>query len=124
VITRIRAAYAERSPDGPGHFGAIVKKTMTMVASEPAMTTDDLARITAPVLVLVGDDDAIELSHTCAHDPAVASAAHPTASASTPRTRGDGGVPAALRRRSASGATGWPASRGGRDSEVIAGMAE
>jgi pimeloyl-ACP methyl ester carboxylesterase len=66
VITRIRAAYAERSPDGPGHFGAIVKKTMTMVASEPAMTTDDLARITAPVLVLVGDDDAIELSHTCA----------------------------------------------------------
>ena len=30
------------------------------------MTTEDLARITAPTLVVVGDDDVIELSHTCA----------------------------------------------------------
>lgn len=66
VISRIRDAYAERSPDGPDHFRVIVKKTMKMVASEPTLTTEELAGITAPVLVLVGDDDAIELSHTCA----------------------------------------------------------
>jgi pimeloyl-ACP methyl ester carboxylesterase len=66
VITRIRGAYAERSPDGPEHFRTIVKKTMTMAAVEPTLTVDDLARISAPALVLVGDDDVIELSHTCA----------------------------------------------------------
>ena len=37
-----------------------------MFATEPTMTTEDVARITAPTLVVVGDDDVIELSHTCA----------------------------------------------------------
>ena len=36
-----------------------------MLTSEPTMTTSDLARITSPTLVLVGDDDMMELSHTC-----------------------------------------------------------
>jgi pimeloyl-ACP methyl ester carboxylesterase len=66
VITRIRVAYTERSPDGPEHFRSIVKKSMIMVATEPTLTVDNLARIAAPTLVLVGDDDAIELSHSCA----------------------------------------------------------
>ncbi len=66
VVTRLRTAYAERSPDGADHFRTIVKKTMTMGATEPTLTVEDLARITAPTLVLVGDGDAIELSHTCA----------------------------------------------------------
>jgi pimeloyl-ACP methyl ester carboxylesterase len=37
-----------------------------MAASEPTLTADDLGGITAPTLVLVGDDDGISLAHTCA----------------------------------------------------------
>jgi pimeloyl-ACP methyl ester carboxylesterase len=64
-LAMIRAAYAERSPDGVDHFGVVAAKSMTMFASEPTLTVDDLAAITAPTLVLVGDDDLIKLSHTC-----------------------------------------------------------
>jgi pimeloyl-ACP methyl ester carboxylesterase len=39
---------------------------MTMFATEPAMTIDEIRSITTPALVLVGDDDLVELSHTCA----------------------------------------------------------
>lgn len=42
-----------------------MEKTMTMIATEPTMTQEDLARVTAPVLVLVGDDDLATLAHTC-----------------------------------------------------------
>jgi pimeloyl-ACP methyl ester carboxylesterase len=39
---------------------------MTMFASEPTLTTDDLSGIAAPTLVLAGDDDGVRLDHTCA----------------------------------------------------------
>jgi pimeloyl-ACP methyl ester carboxylesterase len=58
-------AYAERSPDGGEHFGEIFGRFMTMLTTEPTLTTDDLARITAPTLLMAGDDDAVLLSHTC-----------------------------------------------------------
>jgi pimeloyl-ACP methyl ester carboxylesterase len=66
IIGMMQSAYAERSPDGADHFGEVAQKSFAMFASEPTMTTDDVARITSPALVLVGDDDMIELSHTCA----------------------------------------------------------
>jgi len=56
--------YVERSPDGAEHFPVVVAKGMTMIAEEPTMTTADLAQIPAPVLVVVGDDDVIEPTHT------------------------------------------------------------
>jgi len=59
------ADYGERSPDGAEHFPVIAEKAMTMMASEPTMTTDELAQIQAPALVLVGDDDLCTLAHTC-----------------------------------------------------------
>jgi pimeloyl-ACP methyl ester carboxylesterase len=37
-----------------------------MATTEPTMTPDDLAAITAPTLVMAGDDDIIRLDHTCA----------------------------------------------------------
>jgi pimeloyl-ACP methyl ester carboxylesterase len=58
-------AYAERSPDGGEHFGEVFEKFTAMVTTEPTLTTDDLGRITAPTLVTAGDDDAVQLSHTC-----------------------------------------------------------
>jgi pimeloyl-ACP methyl ester carboxylesterase len=62
----IAQAYGERSPDGLDHFPVVLGKAMTMFASEPTLTTDDLAGITAPTLVLSGDDDGVRLDHTCA----------------------------------------------------------
>lgn len=60
----IRADYAERSPDGDEHFEAVLGKFLTMMTTEPTLTTDDLRKINTPTLVLVGDDDLITLSHT------------------------------------------------------------
>jgi pimeloyl-ACP methyl ester carboxylesterase len=36
-----------------------------MWGAEPNMTVQDLSKISIPVLVMVGDDDAFQLSHTC-----------------------------------------------------------
>ena len=59
-------AYARRSPDGADHFAVVVEKFMAMVTTEPTLTTDDLARLAHPTLVLVGDDDLVRLDHTVA----------------------------------------------------------
>ena len=61
----LRDAYVERSPDGGEHFEAHVGKAMTMIKTEPTLTTHDLRTIGTPTLVLVGDDDLITLAHTC-----------------------------------------------------------
>ena len=53
----LNAQYGERSPDGPEHFGEVVGKSLTMFASEPQLTIDDLRKVSVPVLVMVGDDD-------------------------------------------------------------------
>ncbi len=57
--------YMENSPDRPDHFEEFAKKTMAMWDAEPNMTTQDLSTISVPVLVLVGDDDCVNLSHSC-----------------------------------------------------------
>jgi pimeloyl-ACP methyl ester carboxylesterase len=54
--------YAEASPDGAGHFPVVWDKVRSMWA-EPFDWSDLLERITAPVLVIVGDDDFISVSH-------------------------------------------------------------
>jgi pimeloyl-ACP methyl ester carboxylesterase len=59
-------AYAERSPDGAEHFGDVFAKFIAMATTEPTLTVEDLSRVNAPTLVLVGDDDVIALDHTCA----------------------------------------------------------
>jgi pimeloyl-ACP methyl ester carboxylesterase len=64
VYSMIKAIYAERSPDGAGHFDEFIAKSFTMFQSEPTLTVTDLADVQAPTLVLVGDDDLIELPHT------------------------------------------------------------
>jgi pimeloyl-ACP methyl ester carboxylesterase len=56
--------YAERSPDGAEHFSVVVAKGVEMATHEPTLTTDDLSRVRAPALVLVGDDDATVPAHT------------------------------------------------------------
>ena len=57
--------YAERSPDGAEHFPEVLQKTLTMFATEPTMTEQELGRVLVPALVLAGDDDLVTLAHTC-----------------------------------------------------------
>ncbi len=61
-----REKYARTSPDGADHARAIIEKTLTMFATEPTMTTEDLKKIEVPVLVMAGDDEVIDLAHTAA----------------------------------------------------------
>jgi pimeloyl-ACP methyl ester carboxylesterase len=60
----ITEAYADRSPDGAAHFEVVMGKAGALFASEPTLTVEDLRTVAAPTLVLVGDDDLIQLSHT------------------------------------------------------------
>ena len=56
------AMYEQASPDGALHFPDVWQKMRTMW-SEPFDWTAEVARITAPTLVIVGDDDYITVSH-------------------------------------------------------------
>ena len=62
----LRDMYAEMSPDGPEHWPVITAKLLEMWRTGPTLTVDDLATIDRPVLVMVGDDDAVYLQHTIA----------------------------------------------------------
>ena len=56
-------AHRALSPDGPDHLPIFVEKLAALCASEPQMTDDDLRRITAPTLVMLGDDDVLTVEH-------------------------------------------------------------
>jgi pimeloyl-ACP methyl ester carboxylesterase len=56
--------FGENSPDGAEHARVVEEKTRRMTFSQPTLTTDELATIAVPVLVMAGDDDVATLSHT------------------------------------------------------------
>jgi pimeloyl-ACP methyl ester carboxylesterase len=60
-----RAMYEAATPDGADHWPTVLGKLVEMYgSSEPNVSTDDLGRITAPTLVMSGDDDVVPLEHT------------------------------------------------------------
>jgi pimeloyl-ACP methyl ester carboxylesterase len=61
-----RDLYVASSPDGPGHWPVVFEKVIRLWTEEPTLTVQDLARIQVPVLVMVGDDDIVRLTHTAA----------------------------------------------------------
>jgi pimeloyl-ACP methyl ester carboxylesterase len=63
-MAMFRSLYEMHSPDGPEHWPVAFGKLTEMMSSEPHIPVDDLARITAPTLVMVGDDDIVRLGHT------------------------------------------------------------
>jgi pimeloyl-ACP methyl ester carboxylesterase len=62
----LRESFGELSPDGIGHYDAVVAKLAAMHAGEPAMTEADLSQIAVRTLVMVGDDDEVRLEHAAA----------------------------------------------------------
>jgi pimeloyl-ACP methyl ester carboxylesterase len=64
-VAMFKALY-EATAIGPSHWPEFFAKTMKLWREQPTLTVDDVARVTVPTLVLVGDDEAIRLSHTVA----------------------------------------------------------
>ena len=55
--------YGEVSPDGREHFSVITDKLDAMHLVDPALTTDDLAQIATPTLLMFADRDEVEVDH-------------------------------------------------------------
>jgi pimeloyl-ACP methyl ester carboxylesterase len=66
AMAGFRGMYEVASPDGAAHWPVVVNKMADMIRTQPTISTEDLARLSAPTLVLVGDDDLITLEHTIA----------------------------------------------------------
>ena len=58
--------YVEVSPDGPDHYSVVVEKLERMHATEPTLTTAEVANIAHRTLVMLGDDDEVMLEHATA----------------------------------------------------------
>jgi len=56
--------YDEANPDGPAHFQIVFEKTKKLWLTEPDIQREELAKITAPTLVMVGDRDTVTPEHT------------------------------------------------------------
>ena len=65
-LAMFRGLYELHSPDGPQHWPVVFGKFVEMTQREPHIPGDELARISAPTLVVVGDDDMVSLEHTVA----------------------------------------------------------
>lgn len=56
--------YERLSPDGPSHWPIVLERLKRMWSVEPDYTLEQIASITAPTLVIVGDKDMITLEHS------------------------------------------------------------
>lgn len=56
--------YDEFAPEGPTHFPIVFEKTVRMWLNEPDIQKEELAKISAPTLVMAGDGESIPQEHT------------------------------------------------------------
>ncbi len=56
--------YDEVSPDGPANFPVVFEKTKRLWLNEPNIAKEELAKISAPTMVMAADRDAIPAEHT------------------------------------------------------------
>jgi pimeloyl-ACP methyl ester carboxylesterase len=59
-----RQNYERLSPDGPGHWPVILERLQRMWSVEPNYTLEQMANITAPTLVIAGDNDIVTPEHS------------------------------------------------------------
>jgi pimeloyl-ACP methyl ester carboxylesterase len=64
VLGDLVGHYNEVSPDGPDHFPVVFSKLQHLFLTEPNLTTEHLAAIKAPTLVLAADRDVMSIEHT------------------------------------------------------------
>jgi pimeloyl-ACP methyl ester carboxylesterase len=65
-LEMFRGLHAAHSPDGPEHWPVFFAKFGVMTSSQPNITREQLATITAPTLVVSADDDMIAFEDTLA----------------------------------------------------------
>jgi pimeloyl-ACP methyl ester carboxylesterase len=65
-MAMFRDLYNQHSPDGPEHWPVVFAKFVEMTEREPHIPVADLARISAPTLVVAGDDDMVTTEHSAA----------------------------------------------------------
>ncbi len=65
-MATLRGPYEMHSPDGPEHWPIVFDKFVELIRLEPNISLEELGRISARTLVLVGDDDFVSLEHTAA----------------------------------------------------------
>jgi pimeloyl-ACP methyl ester carboxylesterase len=63
-MAAFRDLYEQHSPDGPEHWQVVFAKFVEMTQREPHIPVDDLARISAPTLVVAADDDIVSIEHS------------------------------------------------------------
>jgi pimeloyl-ACP methyl ester carboxylesterase len=56
-------AYRRLSPDGPEHWPIFLGRLKSMWAVEPSFTPEELGRIVAPTLLIIGDADIVTPEH-------------------------------------------------------------
>jgi pimeloyl-ACP methyl ester carboxylesterase len=61
--TFLSEPYSRLSPDGPEHLPVVAEKTITMWRTQPAHAMSELAAITSPTLILIGDNDGVTIEH-------------------------------------------------------------
>jgi len=59
----ISEAYGRLSPDGPAHWAVVLGRLKPMWIAEPTFTDEELQRITAQTLIIVGDRDIVTPEH-------------------------------------------------------------
>jgi pimeloyl-ACP methyl ester carboxylesterase len=64
LVDLMRADYERTTPDGAEHWPVVLDKIQHLWWEAPLDFTDQLGRIDAPTLVLAGDDDCIEPTHS------------------------------------------------------------
>jgi pimeloyl-ACP methyl ester carboxylesterase len=65
-MAMFRGLYEMHSPDGPEHWPVLFSKFVEMTQREPHIPVDELAQISAPTLVVIGDDDMVSIEHSAA----------------------------------------------------------
>ena len=61
-----RPDYVKLSPDGPDHFDTVLDKVMTMWRNPLDIPFAEMAKITAPTLIMQGDDDGVRIDYSAA----------------------------------------------------------
>jgi len=61
-----REDYARTTPDGADHFDVVFDKVMTLWRNPLELPLAELARISAPTLVMQGDDDGVRTEYSTA----------------------------------------------------------
>jgi pimeloyl-ACP methyl ester carboxylesterase len=66
IMAGFKQLYGAVSPDGPEHFEVVFAKLGQLWSGDWSISWDELARVSAPTLVLLADEDVLTIEHAAA----------------------------------------------------------